>query len=277
MRNSRSRTAYLLEASLVRIMFQHDRSYLWTLTNAEPITDIAKVKRMSRALQDWIRRKGGTCAGVWEPQPKRSQKLGAPVWHLHFITNLFIPVNWLRPWLKARGWGNIDVQRVDENKRCQATRGNPVLRTADLARANYLTKYLRKPITATPKHKPLVWYVNRAKCGTIRFNWSGGMARAWRLGLQSYITMMAPPGQPPRYSSFGQERSRRKRLQDQDGNPHVKALIHHVLRLGLAIMGQEIPDHLQPSITSDDLRPFPLARAGPSPQGTLPFPTCPLS
>lgn len=267
MRNSRKRTAYLLESSLVRLSFQHNHTYLWTLTNAEPISDINRVKRMARPLQDWLRRHGACAAGCWEPQPQRSKRLGYPVWHLHFLTHVRIDVNWFRPWLKARGWGNPDVIRVTETLWHRVEAGcDPRMIPHDQRAARYLCKYLHKDVEGVPPHKPLVWYVGGAKCGSVRFNWTGGLARAWRLGLTEYLKLMGDPGRPAPYSVFHRERQRRRDLGARTGNNYVRELVHHILCLGCGCMGVEPPEAILPK--QHDLLPGP-ARAGPQPEADL--------
>lgn len=266
-RNSRKRTAYLLESSLVRLSFQHERIYLWTLTNREPISDIERVKRMARPLQDWLRRHGATAAGCWEPQPKRSKVAGAPIWHLHFMTDFRIDVNWFRPWLAARGWGNPDVVRVTETLRYKMEGGcDPRTIPYDQRAARYLCKYLHKEIEGVPAHKPLVWYVNGAKCGSVRFNWTGGLARAWRVGLPEWLRLMGTDDRPAPYSAFRRERRRRRDLGRRTGNNYLRELIHHVLRLGCGKLGEPLPPEILPQ--EHDLLPGP-ARAGPQPEADL--------
>lgn len=99
--------------------------YFWTFTFAECLGDKAIAELRAGKLFDALRNRGASWVHVWELQQR-----GA--WHLHLLTDKYLDVKWLRPWMVRRGWGPMmRVERLhDEGGRKRVGR--------------YLAKYLQK-------------------------------------------------------------------------------------------------------------------------------------
>jgi len=167
---SKAKTHHIANQSLERILTKTEQGravYYWTLTIANNVQDKAIAEQMLKPLKDLILRKGGSFAGVWEQQER-----GA--WHAHFLTDRYLDVNILRPWLVERGWGP-QMRAV----RCHIT-GRPDGEgrwVTDISSVRRLIRYLGKYVTKSlhddqgVKHARVFFCSAKARAGTTRFSW----------------------------------------------------------------------------------------------------------
>lgn len=140
--------------------------YYWTLTIAHNETDKATAESMLKPLKDLIRARSGHIAGVWERQER-----GA--WHTHFVTDVYLDVNVLRPFLVERGWGpQMKVRRLQTVMRC--VDGQYVADVGNLKRLiRYLAKYVCKALTDDQGERVRPFFCSQAvKKATVRFAWT---------------------------------------------------------------------------------------------------------
>lgn len=133
---------------------------------------------------DLVNRKGGEHLEFWELQER-----GA--WHVHCLTNIYLDVNWLRPWMVARGWGPImKVKRADQT-------GSGLV--------SYLSKYLTKCFRNTSTRFKKGFGGSRpAKAGTTNFKWAPHIrpgAYLFAAGVSLFISFQ---GHFPRFRDIGQ-------------------------------------------------------------------------
>lgn len=142
-------------------------SYYWTLTIQKNVQIKAEAEAIFKPLRDLIKRKGGTIAGVWEKQERGS-------WHCHFLTNVYLDVNHLRPWLVERGWGpQMFVKRVQVAMHPDG-QGRWVADVSSVKRlVRYLGKYITKTLAGANGEKSTrVFFASAdARIGSVRFSW----------------------------------------------------------------------------------------------------------
>jgi len=103
---SKERTEYAAKKNLLLFFDRHEYVFYWTFTfpGDDRVKDKDEAERRFKPFKDLVNRRKG-CKGVkgemlyfWE-----RQKDGT--WHVHLVTNLYLSVRWLRPWMMERGWG----------------------------------------------------------------------------------------------------------------------------------------------------------------------------
>lgn len=179
-RNSRNKTAYVCELSIVELVRRHPHSILCTLTFHDCITDKPEARKRWRRLRERISRKwpGLEAVGVWQRQDR-----GA--WHLHLVCSQRLPVGELRAMAVECGFGQM--MRLDYiGGRNGYRRSNRAGSVRGVVR--YLCRYLTRDLTEGRGDGCLVVYV-RAKRGTVKFTWTKGLAKLWRLGMD-YLTSL---------------------------------------------------------------------------------------
>jgi hypothetical protein len=215
---SRLKTKHVAAVSVQNFLWRHPTTYYWTFTVHEVLEDKAEAMSRAKPLFDLIGRKTGLSRAGDGPAKKTQgeylafwelQKRGS--WHLHLLTSVYLDVNWLRPWMMARGWGQqmrVELVRVPfrdgldtEGNRWYAgvanTRGNGGLRLA-----RYLTKYLSKSFCDVPGKKPFSGSA-AAKSGTIGFAWCpevNPMAYLYYWGRKLWFELY---GTAPRFDQIG--------------------------------------------------------------------------
>jgi len=185
-----AKTAYIAEQSLRKFFIDHQVVYYWTFTIKDLCTK-SEAERRFKPFKDLIRRKGGTLLEFWELQER-----GA--WHVHLVTDLFIDVNWLRPWMVERGWGQqMKVKRVQAKRVWVDGEGWILDDRALWGLVKYLCKYLLKCYRSTYE-APASWGKKKvfggsdvAKIGNTRFAWIGKItgkpgAMFWHYGRQIF-------------------------------------------------------------------------------------------
>lgn len=162
---SRTKLRFAGEHNFSEYIRIRPRVYFWTLTIAENVTSKEEAERRFKPVKDYIRRRGGTMVGVWEKQER-----GA--WHVHFLTEKYIDVNWFRPWLMQRGWGQwCKVKIVEPRARWTGERWEVDLESVR-GIIRYLGKYLLKACTDDygNKVRPLICS-RSARKATVGFKW----------------------------------------------------------------------------------------------------------
>lgn len=139
------RSRYCAEQNLIGLFHRYPTVYYWTFTFAENLAEKAEAERRFHPLFDWIRRHEGDCWFCWEHQERGAL-------HLHLVTNLYIDVTWLRPWLVKRGWGPI-MKVIKVASPAQFIPGEGWKRECSGERGliRYLLKYLTKAIRSADK------------------------------------------------------------------------------------------------------------------------------
>jgi len=165
------KSIHIFKGSVERYFAENEDVYYWTFTFHDNVTDKAEAEKRFKPFRDRVTKRGGSMIGVWE-----KQKRGA--WHVHVLINYFENVNEIRPWMVARGWGQMcKVERVMRIKTCKDGKWETD-RRSEIKIWKYLIKYLCKgkreiqeSACMIDKKKKLLIYMNRCKVGTTRFSW----------------------------------------------------------------------------------------------------------
>lgn len=200
----RTKSLFIAQASFERFIRQEPSVYFWTFTQPPALDGVAlwdkdQAEEHFKPFRDWCLRNDVRMLVVWE-----QQKRGA--WHPHVLVNKFIDVNWLRPWMVARGWGSIMyVIRVMNDSKMGGLGGRgPDGPTGGHRLTKYLTKYLTKQFRAeTAQHAKCFGGSRSAKAGTTDFMWvpwekAGGWL--WQNGRDLYIRLW---GKRPSFREMG--------------------------------------------------------------------------
>lgn len=193
-----SKTRYIAEASIRAFFARHPVTFYWTFTFAEVVHDKGVAEARFKPLVDLIRRRGGEHLEFWELQARGC-------WHVHLLTDTFLDVNWLRPWLKKRGWGpqmkvvKVQAQRVwvDGEGWVRDDRGEARL-------VRYLCKYLTKAFAAASHFKKKAFGGSaRARIGTTIFKWVPWFNPWAYLYAKGAERFRLRQGRCPRFSEMG--------------------------------------------------------------------------
>lgn len=185
------KTREVASVSVQQFIWTRVNVYYWTFTIHEAITDKEVAMARAKPFFDLIRRRTelrdyhtgakrsyypGSYLAFWELQTR-----GA--WHLHLLTGVRFDVNWLRPWMVERGWGQqMRVEYVNPAHRCTVASSDPRDLTAPVPGvcnssnggrrlARYLTKYLTKSLDEVPGKK--AFNASReARFATTGFAWA---------------------------------------------------------------------------------------------------------
>lgn len=176
-RNSRPKTAHLLELAAKWMLRRYPSCYFATFTFAENVTDLAEAKKRWRPVADYFRRHNCMAIGVWQLQPRRG------VWHCHVVINARMNILELRGFCMNRGWGSfINLRRVSMHGSNSIEFGKDVDRTA-----RYMVRYMVRDLPTGAAGSCLTIYVGRgARVGNVRFAWVGGLSAVWRAGVGMY-------------------------------------------------------------------------------------------
>lgn len=140
-----SKALYIDQVSIERFLCRPGATWYWTFTFQENLRDKDVSEDRLKPLLDVIRRRGGDQVHVWE-----LQKRGA--WHLHMLVNIYLDVNWLRPFMVGRGWGPI-MKGLQVQK---GGNGHDTECPSKLLR--YLVKYLTKGSQEQKKCQRGAWF-----------------------------------------------------------------------------------------------------------------------
>jgi len=166
-RDSRPKSAYLVEVAVKWLVLRSPSPVFATFTFKENVTDLAEAKRRWRPLADLLRRKGLKAVGAWQ-----RQKRGA--WHCHLALSGHFPIAVLRLFAVERGWGTFLNLR-------------PITSATLEKDARYIARYVTRDNEGADWGDCLTIYVGRgARVGTVRFNWAGGLAGVYRCGCMLY-------------------------------------------------------------------------------------------
>lgn len=166
---SRAKTRYIATESIGKLLLNGPPNrgrYYWTLTIANNVQEKDIAETMLKPVKDLILRKSGSFAGVWEQQERGS-------WHVHFITDVYLDVNIMRPWLVERGWGpQMRVVRCQLNGRPDGDKW-----VVDMSSVQRLIRYLGKYVTKSlidangQKHARVFFCSSDVRAGSVRFSW----------------------------------------------------------------------------------------------------------
>jgi hypothetical protein len=142
---ARTETIDNVRFNLQAFLVANPVTYYWTFTFHACEPDRASALRRFKPFRDLVARRGGQIHPFWELQQRGS-------WHVHCLINVYLDVNWLRPWMmnpRHGGWGQqMYVDRVfsfgrGEDRVWYYT--HPVKRQPTNL-VNYLVKYLVKDL-----------------------------------------------------------------------------------------------------------------------------------
>ncbi len=174
MAGTRAKSRYILEQSLIGFIERnHGHCFYWTFTFHDNVTDKREAERRIKPFFDYLDRKRASCVGVWERQAR-----GA--WHPHLLTDAYLDVNELRPWLKARGFGaQMRVEWIGKGSH---------LWQDPLKLVRYLIKYLGQEYRERiPGRERLAFFRWGAKCGSTKFHWNTSLSKLWREGQTAFL------------------------------------------------------------------------------------------
>ena len=192
------KSLYIAQVSLSRFFAKHETVYYWTFTFEECLANKAEAERRWKPFVDLVHRRGGEHLEFWELQER-----GA--WHVHCVTEVFFDVNWLRPWMVARGWGRImNVKRVCSRRVWVDQVGWQRDEREEARLVRYLTKYLTKCMAGTSAFKKKAFGATAtAKAGTTIFKWLPEFkpgAYLYYYGRQAFFEMF---GRAPSWKAMG--------------------------------------------------------------------------
>lgn len=220
---SRVKTKTVAIASVRQFCWMHPAVYWWTFTFEREVQDKVEADKAYKPFEDLVGRMEGK-AWRWGPGGDRYtvpcagkllnfwelQKRG--VWHVHCLTNVRIDVNFLRPWMVARGWGRqmrVELVKVgfgiSFNDEYDQDKGPYSSGWAQFARggcriANYLAKYLTKSwLDLEAKGKRLFTGSSDAIAGSTSFSWTpetSPYAYLWARGRELFWELF---GRQPRF------------------------------------------------------------------------------
>lgn len=169
------KTAFIAEQSVRQFFLQHRVVYYWTFTIADCCTKKSEAERRFKPFKDLIRRRGKEMLEFWE-----LQKRGA--WHVHLVTDAYLDVNWLRPWMMERGWGpQMKVKRVQSKGVWVQDRGWVPDEREVAGLVRYLVKYLLKCIRESDE-APAAFGHKKVFGGASKTWWAAGFLAAPFIG-----------------------------------------------------------------------------------------------
>lgn len=176
MGSSKAKTLHVAEVSIEQFFRTHSDVYFVTFTEpgrkeGEEYWTKDQAEACLKPFRDLCSRRKISLLVVWE-----RQKRGA--WHPHCLTNKYLDVNWLRPWMMDRGWGpqmrlewlTRHTKETYESGRKTVEHYMPGAQKV----IRYLTKYLTKSSkeTSDAQHKKVFGGSADSKCGSTQFAWA---------------------------------------------------------------------------------------------------------
>lgn len=165
----KAKTKLVAELSAGNFIRQHPHVYFWTFTEPARPDGVYWTKTEAethfKPFEDWLRRNGVAHLVFWERQQR-----GA--WHPHVLVDRRIEVDWLRPWMVARGWGPIMKCKYVVRGMSDTDDGRGP-RIGPKRLVGYLVKYLTKAYTddLVEPRKKFFGGSRDAKAGNVRFKW----------------------------------------------------------------------------------------------------------
>jgi len=172
---------------------RHEGQAHWTKDEAEA---------HFKPFRDLCARRHYSVLWVWELQKRGS-------WHPHCLVSGFFDVNWLRPWMMARGWGQqmraerAERQQIQVSGRDGRGQWRETLKGGG-AIISYLVKYLGKGfghvMSEGSKKKKLWGGTKTSKAGTTAFSWTPDSGRPGRFLFQAGRELFSQLiGRPPTF------------------------------------------------------------------------------
>jgi hypothetical protein len=170
-----SKSAFISSESIASFFRRHMAVYFLTFSEpgrmpGENLWSKDEAEQHFKPFRDYCARRGIELLVVWERQVRGS-------WHPHCLVDKYIDVNFMRPWMMARGWGQqMRFEWVGRTKLQWDGRAwsQPQGSSSHCSRvANYLIKYLRKSSAQVESSvkKKCFGGSRRAKAGTTKFSW----------------------------------------------------------------------------------------------------------
>lgn len=190
MASSKPKSVHLAQIAVEQFIRRHKACYFWSTTFQDCPSKAVAEERL-KPLRDLLKRHGGAFLGVWERQERGS-------YHLHWLTNIYLDVNFLRPWLVARGWG---VQMRVDIVAASPARWDGQHWVRDTSNVEYLVRYLTKYITKSLNHddgtkSKSVVQDKASRVGTVRFSWCPWVrpgAYLYAMGREFYFQLYGRP------------------------------------------------------------------------------------
>lgn len=160
-----AKSRYCAEQNLLAFFGRHPVVFYWTWTFAENIEDKELAEARFKPLLDKLRRMGAEELHFWE-----RQKRGA--WHVHLVTQKYLDVGWVRPFMVRRGWGPImKAIRVESHVQYVPGEGWKREDSGEQRLVRYLIKYLTKAWRDSDMWKKPCGGSASAKMFTTSFRW----------------------------------------------------------------------------------------------------------
>jgi len=169
--------------SVEQFLWRHPSTYWWTFTFADCLEEKSVAMKRAKPFFDLVARRTGLSRGGDSIEKTKGEYLSfwelqtRGAWHLHVLVSCFFDVNWLRPWMVKRGWGQqmrVEFVRVSHTMSSSEWSGGqaPGPHTSHGASklGRYLTKYLTKSVDDVKGKKPFSGSYS-AKAGTVKFSW----------------------------------------------------------------------------------------------------------
>lgn len=168
-----AKTKFIAQESLRRFFTMHPGGvYYWTFTLVD-LVDKTEAERRFKPFEDKLRSQGGELLQFWEVQER-----GA--WHVHLVTDKYLDVNQVRPWMVERGWGpQMKVRFVRAPRRWVPGEGWVLDDRQLWGLVKYLCKYLTKSFGDAAGGAAAMWGKKKvfggsrsAMVGTTRLAWN---------------------------------------------------------------------------------------------------------
>jgi hypothetical protein len=162
---SKVKSRYLAEQACLQFFRRHPCSYFWTFTTPF-VGRKDTVVELLKPFLDLVKRRGGEQLHFWE-----MQKRGA--WHVHLLTDVYLDVNRLRPWMVKRMWGpQMRVERIQASPSLNNGKGWVRDESRMWKTIGYLIKYITKAFHDSDGTKKKAFGGSAsARCGTVRYAW----------------------------------------------------------------------------------------------------------
>jgi hypothetical protein len=229
MASSRSKTRYLAQLAIEQFI-ERNIGHCYFLTFTEPpisenhpaLWTKDEAEKKIKPFRDWCSRKGMGLIIIWQKQKRGS-------WHPHCLVDHYVDVNWCRPWMVARGWGQQMKFLSVFYKRGVGGGAWTVYEGASKL-VPYLTRlvgYVTRDIGEGDKHKKVFSCQHDAKVGTVTHDGK----RSWCWDKYEHAgSFLYAMGRPLFYELY----ERQPEFRDID----------HIIRLGVEVASWQDVDPL---------------------------------
>jgi hypothetical protein len=207
MARSQTKTKEIALVSM-ECFFRRNLSKTWFWTFSEPgraageaLWSKDEAEKHFKPFKDYCRRQKIELLVIWQLQERGS-------WHPHCLVNRYIDVNWLRPWMLARGWGQQMKAIQARVARIAAPGGKWVFdassyRPLCLYLMRYLTRAMSSDEVECALKKKCFSGSGSVKAGTTRFKWMPEIKAGSYLYAHGLDLFLALFGRPPTFKDIG--------------------------------------------------------------------------